>query len=92
MRATRCFLLLAVLLLSGSGAAGTLEDLGWMTGSWSGSKEGVHSEEHWSAPKGGMLIGMHRDVKDGRAVGFEFFRIHGQGAGREADRVRERPA
>jgi len=26
-------------------------------------------------PKGGMMLGVHRDVKNGRAVSFEFFRI-----------------
>lgn len=78
MRVRRCFSLMVLLLLTGSVDAGTIEALVWMSGSWAGTKDGVHSEEHWSTPKGGMLIGMHRDVKDGRAVGFEFFRIQMQ--------------
>jgi hypothetical protein len=52
-----------------------VEELNWMAGTWIGTKDGVHSEEIWTAAKGGMLIGMHRDVMGDRAVGFEFFRI-----------------
>jgi len=65
----------ASLLVAVSAGATTVEDLKWMAGTWEGTKNGVHSEEIWTAPSGGLLIGMHRDVKDGRAVGFEFFRI-----------------
>lgn len=52
-----------------------LSSLAWMEGRWTGSKDGVHMEEHWTAPTGGALIGMHKDVKDGRVVSFEFMRI-----------------
>ncbi len=63
------------LLVASTASAATVEDLKWMAGTWEGTKNDVHSEEIWAAPSGGLLIGMHRDVKDGRAVGFEFFRI-----------------
>jgi Domain of unknown function (DUF6265) len=29
-------------------------------------------EERWTEPRGGLMLGVHRDVKDGRAVSFEF--------------------
>ncbi|MGH8286415.1 MAG: DUF6265 family protein [Steroidobacteraceae bacterium] len=29
----------------------------------------------WTAPRGGLLLGVHRDTRDGRAMGFEFLRI-----------------
>ena len=45
--------------------------LAWMSGSWSGTKDGVASEEHWTTAEGGMLVGMHKDVRDGRAISFE---------------------
>jgi hypothetical protein len=32
-------------------------------------------EEHWTEPAGGILLGLHRDVKEGRTVLFEFLRI-----------------
>ncbi len=66
------------MLGSGPLAAATVDELHWMAGIWSGTANAVTSEEHWSTPSGGLLIGMHRDVWDGRAVGFEFFRIQVQ--------------
>lgn len=49
--------------------------LSWMTGSWSGSQNGTEMEELWTAPRGGSLLGLHRDVSGGRTVSFEFLRI-----------------
>lgn len=56
--------------------------LAWMAGSWSGVKAGVASEEHWTSPAGGALIGLHKDVRDGRMTSFEFLRIEADGEGR----------
>jgi hypothetical protein len=56
----------------------TLDSLAWMTGSWVGASQGVVMEEHWTAPKGGSMIGIHRDVAKGRTVSFEFLRIEMQ--------------
>jgi len=72
---TRWAWIAAVVLIASNVTAATVEDLKWMAGTWEGSKNGVHSEEVWTPPSGGLLLGMHRDVKDGSAVGFEFFRI-----------------
>ena len=36
-------------------------------------------EEHWTAPKGNSMIGLHRDVGKGRTLVFEFLRIEQQG-------------
>ena len=52
-----------------------LEGLGWMAGTWSGEKGGTASEEVWTQPRGGMMLGLHRDVAGGKAVSFEFLRI-----------------
>jgi hypothetical protein len=49
--------------------------LGWMEGYWTGTSGGLAMEEIWTAPKGGALLGIHRDVKDGRMASWEFFRI-----------------
>lgn len=49
--------------------------LDWMAGSWAGADGRVEHEEHWTAPKGGAMVGMHRTVRDGRMVEFEFLRI-----------------
>ena len=52
-----------------------LAHLSWMAGSWSGSVRGIEMEEHWTAPKGNSMIGIHRDVDKGRTLLFEFLRI-----------------
>lgn len=56
--------------------------LSWLAGSWSGSRQGVASEEHWTTPEGGALVGLHKDVRAGRMVSFEFLRIGLDAAGR----------
>ena len=58
-----------------SGTAGDLELLSWMVGGWANTEDGTVTEEHWLAPRGGTMLGLHRDVKGGRTVGFEFLRI-----------------
>lgn len=59
----------------------TLDSLAWIAGAWAGTAGGVEMEEHWTAPKGNSMIGLHRDVAKGRTVGFEFLRIEQQPAG-----------
>ena len=56
----------------------SLDSLAWITGSWTGTARGVEMEEHWTSPKGGSMIGIHRDVAKGRTVSFEFLRIEMQ--------------
>lgn len=72
---------LAVSSLAGASQAPkpTLSDLAWMAGSWSGVAQGIEAEEHWTAPKGNSMIGIHRDVGKGRTMMFEFLRIEQQG-------------
>ena len=55
--------------------AATLQDVAWMAGHWSGTSNGVTMEEVWLAPSGGLMTGMHRDVKGERTLFFEFLRI-----------------
>ncbi len=57
----------------------SLNELSWMAGSWKGTTGGIAMEEHWTAPKGGSMIGLHRDVGKGRTLSFEFLRIEQQG-------------
>lgn len=63
-------------------AADGTAQLAWLAGRWGGEKDGLHSEEHWSSPAGGALVGMHKDVRGGRAVAFEFLRIVEDSSGR----------
>ena len=73
-------LVLAVLVAPSVSAECTIDRLGWMTGSWQAEVDGVVMEEVWTEPRGGMLLGLHRDVKDDRAA-FEFLRIAVEGEG-----------
>ncbi|MDJ0835795.1 MAG: DUF6265 family protein [Acidobacteriota bacterium] len=52
-----------------------LEPLAFMAGTWRGAQDGVTTEEHWTLPAGGIMLGLHRDVfGDGKAF-FEYLRI-----------------
>ena len=68
-------MLLPLLVLVPAASAQEVGSLAWMAGTWSGAKDGVESEESWTAPRGGAMLGVHRDVRAGRMVGFEFLRI-----------------
>ncbi len=77
MRVVRGFTLLLALTPAPLAAAGhaEVETLGWLQGRWVGEKDGVVMEELWTDVAGGALLGLHRDVKGGRLVSWEFLRI-----------------
>jgi hypothetical protein len=70
-------LMLPLLLLVPAAAALSQDvtSLAWMAGTWGGANGGVENEESWTKPRGGAMLGVHRDVRAGRMVGFEFLRI-----------------
>jgi hypothetical protein len=47
----------------------------WMAGAWAGTQDGLEMEELWTPMKGGSMLGLHRDVRGGKTVSFEFLRI-----------------
>ena len=57
------------------GAAYAAPDLSWMQGSWCGTTGATREEQVWMAPRGYLLLGMHRDTRGESARGFEFLRI-----------------
>jgi hypothetical protein len=61
------------------GVPARIEQLAFMAGSWGGPAGGAEVEEVWLAPKGGLMLGLGRTVKDGKAVDWEFMRIEEQG-------------
>lgn len=69
----------AVLTMESLGAAAPGDDdtarMAWLEGHWVGEKDGVSMEEHWTGPGGGSLLGLHRDVRAGRLISWEFLRI-----------------
>jgi len=56
-------------------AAPSIESLRWMAGHWVADADGVKTEEGWFAPDGGLMVGVHREVRTGRKAWFEFLRI-----------------
>lgn len=54
------------------GEKATLADVSWLIGSWSGIGLGGVSEEIWSRPADGAMMGTYRLVKDGKTVFYEF--------------------
>ena len=56
-------------------AADALTGLSWMAGAWIERKAGVETEEHWIAPKGGMILGVNRTVAANGKTQFEYLRI-----------------
>ena len=75
----RSVLVLSASLCIGYAAGATepfdLQRLSWLEGLWTGTQDGIEMEERWTSPKGGALLGVHRDVKNGRMTSFEFFRV-----------------
>jgi hypothetical protein len=70
----RLILLLSLIVVLPLRAETKLSDLAWMSGHWAATVDGMEMEETWSAPGGGLLLGMHRDISSER-TSFEFFRI-----------------
>jgi len=64
-----------------AGGKPRLEDLSWMTGAWLGDVGGVAVEETWTGADGGMMLAVHKDVKEGRVTDWEFLRIEEQPGG-----------
>ncbi len=52
----------------------TTADLGWLSGTWQTEGE-TRIEEHWTEPAGGLMLGLNRTIRSGRAMAFEFLRI-----------------
>jgi hypothetical protein len=50
-------------------------DLAWLAGSWIGIEKGLGTEEHWTSPAGGAMVGLHKEVRGEQMTGFEFLRI-----------------
>ena len=56
-----------------------INDLVWMAGCWKLESASRIIEEQWMAPRGGMMLGMGRTVRQGRTAEFEQTRIEQRG-------------
>jgi len=68
-------LIAALALAAPAAGAGQLDSLRFMAGSWARGDHVDGDEEHWAGPIGGLMLGMQRELRGGRARSFEFFRI-----------------
>src|SRR5262249_33762484 len=50
--------------------------LAWLAGCWEGQTGPVRIEEQWSKPAGGTMLGLSRNMKDGKVIFSEFMRIN----------------
>lgn len=65
----------AALLLAAAAPAQKVEDLKWLGGAWAGESGGRWTEEWWTPPRGGIMIGANFSGKGERADSFEHMRI-----------------
>jgi len=71
--------LIAAVPVASSGDLPKLDAVSFLSGHWVGTSRGIEMEELWLEPKGGMMLGLHRDVAQGRETFFEYLRIEDRG-------------
>lgn len=71
---------LALLLMGQAPPRAQVADLAWMSGDWISEEGGGWTEEHWSAPRAGAMLGYSRSGRGATMGEFEFIRIEA-GAG-----------
>ena len=64
---------LAFLLMAQAPPPTAVDNLAWMSGQWQ-TADG-NTEESWTAPRGGMMLGVGRTTRDGIVREFEFLRL-----------------
>lgn len=78
--------LIALVLSAGCAASQAQVDafapVAWLAGCWSAQGREAGSVEQWMTPAGGVMLGMARTVRNGRAVEFEFMQIRADAEGR----------
>ena len=53
----------------------SVSELSWMSGDWQTETSRAVSEEHWTRPAGGSMIGMSRTLVGDKTVSFEYLRL-----------------
>jgi hypothetical protein len=62
-------------------AKASVDQLGWVTGAWTGTLGERTIEQHWSAPLGGSIIAMYRSIQASKATLYELLAIEQEGEG-----------
>ena len=66
---------LALLLMGQAAPSARVDDLAWMSGRWEADAAGRWTEESWSAPRGGVMLGFSRSGREDALREFEFLRL-----------------
>lgn len=66
---------LALLLMGQAAPSANVADLAWMAGRWESVQGGRWTEESWSAPRGGVMLGHSRSGSGDALREFEFLRL-----------------
>ena len=74
--------LAALLVAAPTAEVGHADELAWMAGSWVSEGDSQWTEERWSRPRGGVMLGTGLSGQGGRAESFEFMRIAADEEGR----------
>lgn len=53
----------------------SVNEISWLAGRWKSKNAEPSFEEHWMSPKGGIMIGMGREMNGGRLEFHEYLRI-----------------
>ena len=69
------FALVTVCTHAAFAAGPSVSDLDWLAGCWASDGQEAGSGENWMRPAGGMMLGVSRTVRAGKAIAFEFMRI-----------------
>lgn len=56
-------------------AKAKITDLAWLQGVWSGMSGTRSTEERWTPPQGGAMLGVSRTIRGEKMVAFEYLRI-----------------
>jgi hypothetical protein len=55
--------------------AASSADMAWLAGHWTGEGLGGQSEEIWSPPQNGVMMGMYRHIMNGKPVFYELLTL-----------------
>lgn len=66
---------LALLLMGQAPQQQRVTDLAWMSGRWVAEQEGRWTEEHWSAPRAGTMMGYSWTGEGTNISAYEYLRI-----------------
>lgn len=69
------FAMAAAAVLTAASPAATVDDLAWMAGQWIREEGERWTEESWTGPRGGVMLGHSRSGRGDSLREFEFLRI-----------------